>query len=84
MNAKIMEDGIDFESSNIKKIEFNYDNLHLKVTYKFGKTTPYEFCIKNILIYEELENAKSKGTYISRKLKNNKNFNIYTSGCNHL
>ena len=57
----------DVQSSNIEQIGYNEGSEVLYVKYKSGKVYAYDKVPKNI--YEGLEKAESKGSYMNSQVK---------------
>ena len=57
----------DVQSSNIEKIGYNEGSEVLYVKYKSGKVYAYDKVPK--AIYEGLEKAESKGSYMNSQVK---------------
>lgn len=64
----------EVQSSNIEQIGYNEGSEVLYVKYKSGKVYAYDKVPKNI--YEGLEKAESKGSYMNSQVKGKFSFKI--------
>ena len=62
-----MPDMIYVDSSNIEQIGYDGDNMELHVIFKGGAL--YVYSNVPVQIYEELQGAPSKGSYLNREVK---------------
>lgn len=64
----------DVQSSNIEKIGYNEEDKILYVKYKLGKIYAYANVPKDL--YESLNKAESKGSYMNSNIKNKFKYNL--------
>jgi hypothetical protein len=57
-------------SSQVKEVDYNYENHRLTVTFHSGAS--YRYFPVTPTMYTQLCNAKSKGKYLAEHIKNNK------------
>ncbi|MCH8900576.1 MAG: KTSC domain-containing protein [Acidobacteria bacterium] len=62
-----MPDMIYVDSSNLEQIGYDSDNMELHIIFK--DSSLYVYLNVPVQIYEELQGAPSKGSYLNREVK---------------
>lgn len=64
----------DVQSSNIEKIGYNEEFENLYIKYKSGRVYAFEKVPKEL--YEGLDKAESKGSFMNSNIKNKFNYKL--------
>lgn len=64
----------DVQSSNIEKIGYNEEFKNLYIKYKSGRVYAFENVPKEL--YESLDKAESKGSFMNSNIKNKFNYKL--------